>query len=266
MSISHGMSVEDVEALGNALQKKYAEHVRVLINEIEHQVGASNASWVGPDGERFRTWWPEKRARMLAMADDLHGFGQSALNNASEQRAASGGAPNVAASPPPVGDSLAEPSAGGHGGVTPPGRSWQEVRDRYDAWATGRFAQGGVSHYQCTGWANFRWSELGYGGGAIGGNGGAMAANAGPTSHAPSLHAMASYGAGTAASPGHVMIVEEVSPDGSTIRVSEMNVGDQNWDVGTPEEFRDTKMFARGPDGVFRSHRGEPIRFAAFPG
>lgn len=89
-NVSHGMNIAEVQNLGTTLQRKHAETLRQLANEINALVNNTSSTWVGPDGERFRSWWPEKKANLLRMAEDLHGFGQSALNNVSEQRNASG--------------------------------------------------------------------------------------------------------------------------------------------------------------------------------
>ncbi len=267
-STTHGMNAAEVEALGRRLQNDYAERLREIVNQVEKLVSATSSQWLGKDGNDFRSWWPAKRTRMLSMADDLHGFGQSALNNASEQRHASGegggsGGDGV------LEDRLISATApNGHAPQVAGARDWREVQSKYDAWATGRFADPNESQYQCTGWANFRWAELGYSGSPIGGNGGAMAGNApGEVSTTPSLHAMASYGAGTRDDPGHVMIVEEISADGTRIRVSEMNTGTDgsSWTVGNPQEYRDTKWISVGPGGVFKSWNGQTITFAAFP-
>lgn len=85
MAISHGMNIAEVKNLGTKLQRQHAEAINQLTKEIESLVSATSSTWVGPDGERFRSWWPEKRAALNAIANDLHGFGQSALNNAREQ-------------------------------------------------------------------------------------------------------------------------------------------------------------------------------------
>jgi surface antigen len=118
--------------------------------------------------------------------------------------------------------------------------------------------------YQCTAWANTRWRELGFDG-QVNGNGGEMAKNAGPTSSTPTLHALGSYGAGTNSNPGHVMVVEEISGDGSRIRISEMNNGDDNWNVGHLNEYRDDLWLTRDAGGVFR-YDGHAVNFAKFPG
>ncbi|WP_208029068.1 WXG100 family type VII secretion target [Rhabdothermincola sediminis] len=83
-SITHGMNPEEVEGLGHRLQQ-IADQVRQLTSELNGRIGST--TWVGPDATRFKDqWWPEKRANLHRIADDLHGFGQSALNNAAEQR------------------------------------------------------------------------------------------------------------------------------------------------------------------------------------
>lgn len=89
MELSHGMDLAAVDELGRVLQTR-ADQLRHVSAEIEGALGALH--WGGPDGAVFRErWWPEHRGRLLAVADDLHGFGQSAVNNAMEQRQASGG-------------------------------------------------------------------------------------------------------------------------------------------------------------------------------
>ena len=90
-SIDHGMSVSDVEALGHKLQDSYAAEIRQAIAQLEQLVKSTTSSWVGKDGDEFRSWWPSKRSKLAAIADDLHGYGQSALNNAHEQTVASDG-------------------------------------------------------------------------------------------------------------------------------------------------------------------------------
>ncbi|MCC6436844.1 MAG: WXG100 family type VII secretion target [Acidimicrobiales bacterium] len=86
MNISHGMNITEVRNVGTRLQSEHAEAIRNLMRDVENMVNNTASTWVGPDGERFRSWWPEKRAALNAIADDLHGFGQSALNNAQQQQ------------------------------------------------------------------------------------------------------------------------------------------------------------------------------------
>jgi uncharacterized protein YukE len=83
------MNVEEVERLGKQLQGTYAAEIRRFMSEIEKLVNNTNGIWIGKDGNDFRSWWPAKRNALRAIAEDLHGFGQSALNNASEQRTVS---------------------------------------------------------------------------------------------------------------------------------------------------------------------------------
>lgn len=88
MSVTHGMDVEGVERLGALLQRQ-SDQLTGMADEIGRSAGAT--SWNGPDAQTFLgQWWPEHRARLLATAEQLHGFGQAALNNAAEQRRTSG--------------------------------------------------------------------------------------------------------------------------------------------------------------------------------
>jgi surface antigen len=83
------MNIEEVRALGQDLQTRAAT-IDELMGTVERVVVSAN--WVGPDARRFKDqWWPEHRARLQKVSQDLRGFGQSALNNASEQEQASGG-------------------------------------------------------------------------------------------------------------------------------------------------------------------------------
>jgi hypothetical protein len=114
-AITHGMNANDVEAVGHRLQDRHAEAIRAAVAQIEQLVSNSGSSWTGPDADDFRGWWSEKRQRMLAMAEDLHGFGQSALNNVSEQRGASaaGAGSSHSAGQPGTGGSAGDPTVVG---------------------------------------------------------------------------------------------------------------------------------------------------------
>lgn len=90
MSVTSGMNIEEVEAIGRRLQNGHSDATRTVVQRMDALVSSSRSMWVGADAERFRAWWPAKRSEILAVADDLHGYGQSALNNAEEQRTASG--------------------------------------------------------------------------------------------------------------------------------------------------------------------------------
>lgn len=89
-TINHGMNVDEVEALGRLLQTK-GDQLRHLTGELESAL--ARTEWDGPDAMAFKQqWWPNNRSSLQAVAEQVHGFGQSALNNASEQRSASGDA------------------------------------------------------------------------------------------------------------------------------------------------------------------------------
>ncbi|MGY1812873.1 hypothetical protein [Blastococcus sp. SYSU D00820] len=83
MSVSHGMNIDEVRSLGTQLQTQ-ADAIRTAVAQLEGAI--NNATWVGPDATTFKTaWWPEKRTLLQQAAEQLHGFGQSAINNANEQ-------------------------------------------------------------------------------------------------------------------------------------------------------------------------------------
>ncbi len=87
-NITHGMNPDEVDRLGGDLQR-IASDIAAKIKEIESKIGST--SWVGPDARKFKDeWWPGHRSSLKKIQSDLHGFGQSAKNNASEQRQVSG--------------------------------------------------------------------------------------------------------------------------------------------------------------------------------
>jgi len=285
MSNFVGMDTAAVNRLSVDLRTA-ADRLSQIATDVDRIVHLTSGHWNGQDAHDFRQWWSgQHRPKVMAAVSAIVGLGQSAANNASDQVQVSGGGAAGAAAGV-IGAAVAGGAAAAAGGVqaapapkpattVAPGgvtgaRDWREVQAKYDAWATGRFAAGGESYYQCVAWANYRWHELGYTGPAISGNGWQMAAHAGPTSHQPSLHAMASYGTGSSADPyGHVMVVEEVRGDGA-IRVSEMNA---TWDnhksydaniEGHPDEYRDNRWITRHADGNYYSSKGQIINFAAF--
>lgn len=82
-----GMNVEEVENLGRLLQQQ-ADHINQVIGQLDSAV--HNANWQGQDANTFKgSWWPDHKNQLSQVAQGLHGFGQSALNNASDQRTAS---------------------------------------------------------------------------------------------------------------------------------------------------------------------------------
>jgi surface antigen len=249
------MNIEEVELLGRRLRSAEQELAQIT-RDIEQRLAGT--TWLGPDAQRFtHQWWPEHRSSLAAAANGIGGFGQSALNQAAEQREASGVAPAGSAAPP-VGSASGTgsgSSGGGTGGqALPPDRGASAVPGWFKPNSRADYA------YQCTDWVRRRRENLGFGPTALvagrWGHGGAMASmNGGTPDTPPSFGAIASYGAGTDDSPGHVMIVEEVMDGGSRIRVSEMNVGDADWGVGTADEFRSDTILERRGDAWFKGGR-----------
>lgn len=85
-----GMDVDQVEQTGRRL-KNYANSIDTLVSQLDKVVNALPAVWQGPDAQRFVTqWWPEHRKSLVTAKSSIDGLGQSALNNASEQRQVSG--------------------------------------------------------------------------------------------------------------------------------------------------------------------------------
>jgi len=71
------------------LLKGIANEINGMVKLLNGKV--QNTSWVGPDATKFKNdWWPQHRQHLLKMVSDLDGFGQSALNNASDQKRVSG--------------------------------------------------------------------------------------------------------------------------------------------------------------------------------
>ena len=88
MAVTHGMNPEEVRQLGQELQRQAGE-IESLMGTLNSRVGST--TWVGPDATQFKDqWWPEHRQQLQKVAQDLRGFGQSALNNAAEQEQVSG--------------------------------------------------------------------------------------------------------------------------------------------------------------------------------
>ncbi|CAM3821724.1 CHAP domain-containing protein [Smaragdicoccus niigatensis] len=104
-----GMDVEKVHEAGRQL-KAGAEEISRTIAQIEATVGRLAGIWEGPDAQRFiHQWWPQHKKSLTAAQHHIDGLGQSALNNESEQRQASGAdggsatAPSPAPTAPPAG-------------------------------------------------------------------------------------------------------------------------------------------------------------------
>ncbi len=265
-----GMDVDVVRQLAQQLDRQ-ATALEGTAQAVDRIVSQLRSVWRGTDAETFQGWWVHQhRPALTGCGEAIHGLSQSALNNATEQEGASGGSSpgetsgvgSTSGVSPAPGTAPAVPAPATQDGFIPAGRAWQDAQAGYDSWARGYWA--GDGQYQCTGWARYRWHELGVALPDVRlGNGADMADGVAgvtgvPVSTQPSLHAIASYGSGY----GHVMVVEEIRPDGS-VRFSEMNTG-SDWEVGRPEEFRDTRTITPNPDGTY-SWNGQQIKFAAIP-
>ncbi len=81
-----GMDVDAVEAIGRQLQS-LADQIKGLQGQIASKVHQLPSLWEGKDAQVFvNDWWPQHQKALQAAADAVHGLGQSALSNASEQR------------------------------------------------------------------------------------------------------------------------------------------------------------------------------------
>lgn len=79
-----GADIEQLQTLGVTLQAQ-AEEVRGIADLVNRYL--PGAPWTGYKADVFRQqWWPQHQAQLRSIADGLHGLGQSALNNADEQR------------------------------------------------------------------------------------------------------------------------------------------------------------------------------------
>lgn len=216
-----GMDVDQVESAGKELKAR-SQEIDALVAKVDGIVRKLPGVWDGPDAQQFvNEWWPEHKKSLAHVSTSVAGLGQSALNNASQQRQVSGSnggglgptLPGIDVLPrysdaPPV------PPLGG----PPPS---QDAFDARGNDGVGVFAPGGDWAGQCTSWVHFRRSELGLpspiswkGDEFIGGGSRPLVSSADP-----SPGAVGSF-------PGHTFVVEGVS-DGNprSISVSEMNYG-----------------------------------------
>lgn len=95
-----GMNVAEVERFGRQLRDVHAAGLRQAVQQMEQLIAGTKRAWAGTDAEAFRSWWPPKRSRLLALADDLESYGTYALRNAAEQVQASAGANSLGSLPP----------------------------------------------------------------------------------------------------------------------------------------------------------------------
>ncbi|GAY17822.1 WXG100 family type VII secretion target [Mycobacterium sp. shizuoka-1] len=81
-----GMDVDAVENTGRQL-KSHAANVGNLVSQIDKVVQSLTSVWDGKDAQTFvNDWWPQHKKALLDAQNQIDGLGQSALNNASEQR------------------------------------------------------------------------------------------------------------------------------------------------------------------------------------
>ena len=262
-----GMDADAVESAGRALKER-AGQIDAIVSNLDRSVKGLLNVWDGPDAQTFvHKWWPEHRAVLVGAGSHVDGLGQSALNNASEQRGVSD----------EKGDrGTTSPNLGGRDAVTPgstvntgsgsPGETLGVVspptggRDAYAAtWGNPDVEQNdghGAFSGNCTSWAAFRRHELGLphlGAGWEGtGHGAEMAARLGGVpSTPPTLGAVASWGP----VPGHVMVIEEIYPDGR-FRVSEMNVAPEGQYNPVLGNVRTDRIYSPVGDGTWTSGNG----------
>jgi surface antigen len=81
-----GMDTDVVEQSGRQL-KSQAANIGSLIAQLDKLVNSLPSVWDGQDAQQFvRNWWPQHKKALAAAQQSVDGLGQSALNNASEQR------------------------------------------------------------------------------------------------------------------------------------------------------------------------------------
>jgi uncharacterized protein YukE len=85
-----GMDVDAVESASKDLKRR-AQDINALVGDLDRVVKGLLGVWDGPDSKTFvNTWWPEHRKQLVAASSHIEGLGQSAWNNAQEQRNVSG--------------------------------------------------------------------------------------------------------------------------------------------------------------------------------
>lgn len=85
-----GMDVDAVEGLAGQLEHQAAA-IDGVINQINNLISQLQGVWKGHDAVEFEGWWNQQHRPALASAREaISGLGQSARNNASAQRDASG--------------------------------------------------------------------------------------------------------------------------------------------------------------------------------
>lgn len=85
-----GMDVDAVEGVSKQL-KSQAQQIGTLVASIDKIVNGLHGIWDGKDAETFvNSWWPQHKKELLNAQTAIDGLGNSAANNAREQRDVSG--------------------------------------------------------------------------------------------------------------------------------------------------------------------------------
>ncbi|MDH6246235.1 WXG100 family type VII secretion target [Mycobacterium sp. OTB74] len=85
-----GMDADAVENAARQL-KAQADQIGSLLAQIDKTVNGLSSIWHGQDATQFVTqWWPQHKKSLAAAQSAIAGLGQSAQNNATEQRQVSG--------------------------------------------------------------------------------------------------------------------------------------------------------------------------------
>ena len=85
-----GMDADQVAAAGRALKERAGE-IDALVARIDGIVRGLPGVWDGPRSQQFvQEWWPAQKKSLVTASSHVAGLGQSAMNNATEQREVSG--------------------------------------------------------------------------------------------------------------------------------------------------------------------------------
>lgn len=153
-----GMDVTAVEAAANQL-KNCASRLDGLSADIGREVGKLPGVWEGQDSRQFvNDWWPKHKSTLASIAQAINGLGQSAWNNAQEQRTASGQSATTTSpshsSPAPAApqpDSGGAPSGGGSSDSSSAGTGPGGSQD-YSVSRAAELAKAEVGSSRPTGW------------------------------------------------------------------------------------------------------------------
>ena len=240
-----GMDADQVAAAGKSLKERAAE-IDGLVAKIDGIVRSLPGVWDGPDAQQFTNeWWPEHKKTLVAASSHVAGLGQSALNNAAEQRDVSQGSNS--------GGGSGTGTGGSGNGEAPPMASTMPVPvegarpgEKFTAWAGGAVgraidvdkAYGNQCVDVINDYAESLYPGVGHGASLGGGNAQDIYGNASaqyfdkvPSASGPQPGDIICIGANQYSSVGHVAVVESVengvvhviqqngaNPSGSTYR------------------------------------------------